>query len=270
MYNPRVLLTVTVLYLLLSTSGALAITDSREVKNIGIDEKTGESLPGDMRFVDENGKTVELKEFFNKKEPLVLNLVYFGCPRLCNYATEGLLQVMNEEESLDLGKDFKVLTVSFDTKDTPEIAAGKASRYRGMLKHGDPANGNWVFLTSDSGNIHRLTEAVGFKYKVDGDEFAHASALIILTPEGKISRYLPGIQYEPNDFKLSLLEASEGKIGSSAMLNKLLLFCYHFDPVGKKYALQALNVMKAAGVVTLLTLCGVLTYFWRRERQEPE
>jgi protein SCO1 len=270
MYNPRVLLTVTVLYLLLSTSGALAITDSREVKNIGIDEKTGEFLPGDMRFVDENGKTVELKEFFNKKEPLVLNLVYFGCPRLCNYATEGLLQVMNEEESLDLGKDFKVLTVSFDTKDTPETAAGKASRYRGMLKHGDPANGNWVFLTSDSGNIHRLTEAVGFKYKVDGDEFAHASALIILTPEGKISRYLPGIQYEPNDFKLSLLEASQGKIGSSAMLNKLLLFCYHFDPIGKKYALQALNVMKAAGVVTLLTLCGVLTYFWRRERQEPE
>lgn len=270
MYNPRVLLTVTVLYLLLSTSGALAITDSREVKNIGIDEKTGEFLPGDMRFVDENGKTVELKEFFNKKEPLVLNLIYFGCPRLCNYATEGLLQVMNEEESLDLGKDFKVLTVSFDTKDTPEIAAGKASRYRGMLKHGNPANGNWVFLTSDSGNIHRLTEAVGFKYKIDGDEFAHASALIILTPEGKISRYLPGIQYEPNDFKLSLLEASQGKIGSSEMLNKLLLFCYHFDPVGKKYALQALNVMKAAGVVTLLTLCGVLTYFWRRERQEPE
>jgi protein SCO1/2 len=92
----------------------------------------------------------------------------------------------------------------------------------------------------------------------------------VLTPQGKISRYLPGIQYEPNDFKLSLLEASEGRIGSSAMLNKLLLFCYHFDPVGKKYALQALNVMKAGGVVTLLTLCGVLTYFWRRERQEPE
>ena len=270
MHNPRVLLTVTVLCLLLSTSGALAITDSREVKNIGIDEKTGKFLPDDIRFADENGKPVELKDFFNDKKPLVLNLVYFGCPRLCNYATEGLLQVMNEEKSLDVGKDFKVLTVSFDAKDTPEIAAGKASRYRGILNHGDPANGNWVFLTSDSDNIRRLTEAVGFKYMVDGEEFAHASALIVLTPQGKISRYLPGIQYEPNDFKLSLLEASQGKIGSSAMLNKLLLFCYHFDPVGKKYALQALNVMKAGGVVTLLTLCGVLTYFWRRERQEPE
>lgn len=270
MFNPRVLLTVTVLYLLLSTSGALAITDSKEVKDIGIDEKTGEFVPGDIKFVDENGRSVEIKDFFNNKQPLLLNLVYFSCPRLCNYATEGLIQAMNEQKSLDLGKDYKVLTVSFDTKDTPEIAAGKASRYRGILQHGDPANPNWVFLTSDAENIRRLTEAVGFRYKVDGDEFAHASALIVLTPEGKVSRYLPGIQYEPNDFKLSLLEASQGKIGSSEMLNKLLLYCYHFDPVGKKYALQALNVMKAGGVVTLLTLCGVLTYFWRREKKKPE
>jgi len=270
MCNARVILTVTVLCLLLSASGASAITDSREVKNIGIDEKTGEFVPGDIRFTDESGKPVELKDFFNKKEPLVLNLVYFTCPRLCNYATQGLIQVMNEQESLDLGKDFKVLTVSFGTKDTPGIAAGKASKYRGILKHGDPSNGNWDFLTSDADNIRRLTEAVGFRYKVDGDQFAHASALIILTPEGKVSRYLPGIQYEPNDFKLSLLEASQGKIGSSEMLNKLLLYCYHFDPVGKKYALQALNVMKAGGVVTLLTLCGVLTYFWRKEKKEPE
>ena len=270
MHTPRVILTLTVLYLLLSTNGSLAITDSRDVKNIGIDEKTGEFVPGDIKFADENNQTVELKDFFTLKEPLVLNLVYFSCPRLCNYATDGLIQVMNEQEALDLGKDYKVLTVSFDAEDTPEIASGKASRYRGMLKHGDPANGNWEFLTSDADNIRRLTEAVGFRYMVDGDEFAHASALIILTPEGKISRYLPGIQYEPNDFKLSLLEASKGKIGSSEMLNKLLLFCYHFDPVGKKYALQALNVMKAAGVVTLLTLGGVLTYFWRREKKEPE
>jgi len=270
MHIPRVILTVTVLFLLLSASGSLAITDSREVKNIGIDEKSGEFVPGDIRFADENNKAVELKDFFTRKEPLILNLVYFSCPRLCNYATDGLLQVMNEQEALDLGKDFKVLTVSFDAEDTPGIASEKASRYRGLLKHGDPANGNWVFLTSDADNIRRLTEAVGFKYMVDGDEFAHASALIILTPEGKISRYLPGIQYDPNDFKLSLIEASRGRIGSSEMLNKLLLFCYQFDPVGKKYALQALNVMKAAGVVTLLTLGGVLTYFWRREKKEPE
>ncbi len=270
MFNPRIFLSVTVLFLLFSASGALAITDSKEVKNIGIDEKAGEFVPGDIRFADENGKSVELKDFFNEKKPILLNLVYFTCPRLCTYATEGLLQVMNEQESLDLGKDYKVLTVSFDTKDTPEIAAGKASRYRTVLKHGDPANGNWDFLTSDADNISRLTQAVGFKYKVDGEEFAHASALIVLTPEGKISRYLPGIQYDPNDFKLSLLEASQGKIGSSVMLNKLLLYCYHFDPIGKRYALQALNVMKAGGVVTLLTLCGVLTYFWRREKKEHE
>ncbi len=176
---------------------------------------------------------------------------------------------MNEQSSLEMGKDFKVLTVSFDPEDTPELSGAKAARYRELVKHGDSGKENWAFLTADAENIRRLTEAVGFKYKVDGEEFAHASALIILTPEGKISRYLPGIQYEPIDFRMSLLEASQGKIGSSEMLNKFLLFCYEFDPVGKKYALQALNVVKAGGVVTLLSICGVLTYFWKRERKDP-
>ncbi|MEW6145457.1 MAG: SCO family protein [Thermodesulfobacteriota bacterium] len=270
MYNSKALVKLSVLLLLFSTNHVFAITDSRDVKDIGIDEKTGALVPGDIRFADENNETVELRDFFNQAKPVVLNLVYFGCPRLCNFATEGLLQVMNEQGSLEIGKDYKVLTVSFDPEDTSDLSGTKASKYRGMVKHGDPGKENWVFLTSDTDNIRRLTEAVGFRYKVDGDEFAHASALIILTPEGKISRYLPGIQYESNDFRLSLLEASKGRIGSSEMLNKLLLFCYEFDPVGKKYALKALNVVKAAGVVTLLSICGVLTYFWRKERKEPE
>jgi protein SCO1/2 len=270
MHNPRLLLTIPVLLLIFSANYVFAITDSRDVKDIGIDEKTGVFVPGDISFTTESNENVELKDFFNPAKPVILNLVYFGCPRLCNFATDGLVQVMNEQNSLELGKDFKVLTVSFDPRDTPELSGTKASRYRKMVKHGDPGMENWVFLTSDAVNIRRLTEAVGFRYKVDGDEFAHASALIILTPEGKISRYLPGIQYEPGDFRLSLLEASRGRIGSSEMLNKLLLFCYEFDPVGKKYALKALNVVKAGGVVTLLSICGVLTYFWRRERKEPE
>lgn len=270
MHNPRLLLTVPVLLLLFSANYVFAITDSRDVKDIGIDEKTGVFVPGDIRFTTESNEIIELKDFFNPAKPVILNLVYFGCPRLCNFATDGLVQVMNEQNSLEMGSDFKVLTVSFDPRDTPELASTKASQYREMVKHGDSGMENWVFLTSDSENIRRLTEAVGFRYKVDGDEFAHASALIILTPEGKISRYLPGIQYEPGDFRLSLLEASRGRIGSSEMLNKLLLFCYEFDPVGKKYALQALNIVKAAGAVTLLSLCGILTYFWRRERKEPE
>ncbi|MCI0482196.1 MAG: SCO family protein, partial [Candidatus Dadabacteria bacterium] len=270
MYNAKALVKLSVLLLLFSTNYVFAITDSRDVKDIGIDEKTGALVPGDIRFADENHETVELRDFFNQAKPVVLNLVYFGCPRLCNFATDGLVQVMNEQGSLKIGKDFKVLTVSFDPGDTPELASTKASKYREMVKHGDSGMENWVFLTSDAENIRLLTEAVGFRYKVDGNEFAHASALIILTPEGKISRYLPGIQYEPGDFRLSLLEASRGRIGSSEMLNKLLLFCYEFDPVGKKYALKALNVVKAAGVVTLLSICGVLTYFWRKERKEPE
>lgn len=270
MRNIRLLLTIPVLLLLFSANHAFGISDTRDVKEIGIDEKTGQTVPGDIRFKTENNEDVELKNFFNPARPVLLNLVYFGCPKLCNYATDGLVQVMNEQKSLEIGKDFEVLTVSFDPRDTPELAGAKASKYREMVKRGDPGTGNWVFLTSDSENIRRLTEAVGFRYKMDGDDFAHASALIVLTPEGKISRYLPGIQYEPNDFKMSLLEASKGRIGSSEMLNKLLLFCYEFDPVGKKYALKALNVVKAGGVVTLLSICGVLTYFWRREKKGPE
>ena len=270
MHNPKLLVRISVLFILFSASYVYAITDSRDVKDIGIDEKTGDIIPGDITFLNEDNETVELKDFFTRGRPVILNLVYFGCPRLCNYATAGLVQVINEQNSLEIGKDFKILTVSFDPKDTPELAATKAARYRESVKQGNSGKENWVFLTSDPANIRRLTEAVGFKYKVDGDEFAHASALIVLTPEGKISRYLPGIQYEPIDFRMSLLEASRGRIGSSEMLNKMLLFCYEFDPVGKKYALKALKVVKAAGVVTLLSLCGILTYFWRKERKEPE
>jgi len=247
-----------------------AITDSDDVKNISIDEKLGEAIPGDIVFVDENLTELKFKDAFSLDKPIILNLAYYSCPRICNYGTDGLLQVLNELDAFSLGKDFKVFTASFDPDDSAEIAKTKALKYRELLENGQATKSNWPFLVSDDENINKLTQAVGFKYLKDGEEYAHPSALIVLTPDGTISRYLYGIQHEPSDLRLVLLEASKGEIGSSKVINQVLLFCYGFDPIGKRYALKALNVVKAGGVVTLLSLCGVLTFLWRRERKDPE
>lgn len=270
MFKAKLILTMLVPILFFSLNGAHAITDSRDIKEIGIDEKLGSVIPDNIFLRDENNAKIQFRALLADNRPTVLNLVYYSCPRLCNFASDGLLQVINETDSLFLGKDFKVLTVSFDPEDGAEIAKSKAVKYRASTQRGEAVEENWKFLTGDPENIQKLTESVGFRYKKDGEEFAHASALIVLTPEGKISRYLHGIQHDPSDFRLSLIEASEGEVGSSRVINKVLLFCYGFDPIGKRYALKALNIVKAAGVVTLFALCGVLTYFWRKERNEPE
>lgn len=267
MYKFKLITSALFAIALLSSELGFAITDSRDVKEIGIDEKLGDTIPADITLIDQNNNPVNFSDLLSSDTPTVLNLVYYSCPKLCNFGTDGLLQVINETDQLDLGKDYKLLTVSFDPEDLPELASKKAQKYHNRTKKIQGSPENWPFLTADAANIKRLTESVGFRYKIDGEEFAHASALIIITPEGQISRYLYGIQHIPSDFRMSLLEASKGEIGSSSLVNKVLLFCYGFDPVGKKYALQALNIVKAGGVVTLLTLCVGLTYFWRRENR---
>lgn len=267
MHKLKLILSIFFVVSLLYSGYVFAITDSRDVKDIGIDEKLGDVIPSDIIFTDENNNEVLFGDLLSADTPTVLNLVYFSCPRLCNYGTDGLLQVVNETDSLQLGKDYKLLTISFDPADTTELASKKSAQYHKKAKKIKGTNQNWPFLTADAENIKKLTDSVGFRYKIDGEEFAHPSALIIITPEGKISRYLYGIQHIPSDFKLSLLEASKGEIGTSSLVNKVLLYCYGFDPVGKKYALKALNIVKAGGVVTLLTLGVGLTYFWRREKR---
>ncbi len=265
MNKTKLILSVLLLMMLFSAESVFAITDARDIKDIGIDEKLGDIIPSEITLLDENNNIVVFEDLLSTDTPTVLNLVYYSCPKLCNFATDGLLKVVNETDSLELGKDYKIITVSFDPEDTTELASKKAFKYREATKQAQATELNWPFLVGDDENINKLTEAVGFKYKVDGEEFAHSSALIVITPEGQISRYLHGIQHIPSDFRLSLLEASKGEIGDSKLLNSVLLFCYGFDPVGKKYALKALNVVKAGGVVTLLTLGIGLTYFWRRE-----
>ena len=261
-------LLLTLILLIFYSSLSYPVTNTQDLKDIGVDEKLGESTPLDLTFYDEDGKRVKLGDFFEEDKPVILTLVYYSCPRICSFILNGVQDAVNNLSSLSLGRDFKIISVSFNPDDSYNLAHEKASNYYKGLENGHFPKGNWRFLTGDQENISRLTQAVGFKYRKDGEEFAHPSTIIILTPKGEISRYLYGVQYEPQDLRLALLEASNGNIGPSKLLNKVMLFCYEFDPVGKKYALQALNVVKAGGVVTLLSLIGLLTYFWRKEKKD--
>lgn len=261
----RILLAFVLLLQFSSTTDA--ITDTRDIKDIGIKERLGDYVPSNLTFYDEDGRRVELREFFQGKKPVVLTLNYYECPTLCSYVLNGVLNGVNKLDSLTLGKDFSIVTVSFNPADTPELAKTKSQIYHKSLQNGQSHEGEWHFLTGDKENIRNLIQAVGFKVKKDGKEFAHPSAIVVLTPRLQISRYLYGVQFEPKDLRLALIEASDGKIGSSELLNKVMLFCYQFDPVGRKYAFQAMNVMKAGGVLTLLSVAGIMVYFWRREKE---
>ncbi len=246
---------------------AYAISNTADIKDIGIDEKLGDTIDLDIDFVNQNGDKVNLAGYFNEK-PVVINMLYLSCPRICTFALDGSLEVINETTDLKLGPDYEFLSISFNPEETHIISEEKSEKYiSGLKKKNEKNNENgWTFLTSDAENINKLTQSIGYNFKKDGDEFAHPSALVILTPEGKVSRYLYGLQHNPKDFKLALIESSDGKIGESSLANKVLLFCYQFDPIGKRYALKALNIVKAGGVVTLLALSGFLAIFWVREK----
>ena len=252
---------------ILFASDVRALSNVNDVKEIGFDEKLASAIDLNTEFRRENGETVSMSSFFGQEKPVLLSLAYFTCPRLCLLATDGVLEVINQMGSFRPGKDYTVVTVSFDPEESPDVIGAKAARYREALAGGDDEAEDWHFLTATTENILRLTDSVGFRFKKDGEEFAHPSGIVILTPDGIISRYLYGVQHDPRNFKLSLIEASEGEIGSSELLNKVLMFCYQFDPVGKRYALAALNVVKAGGMVTLAVLVTFLCLMWKRERK---
>ena len=221
------------------------------LKDVGIDQKLNDSISLDLAFRDEAGRPVTLGQFFAGK-PVVLSLVYYNCPMLCTQVLNGMERSLRDVP-MDIGKQFSIVTVSIDPTERPALAAAKRALYTGL--YGRPgATEGWHFLTGDEPEIKKLANAVGFRYAYDAQskQFAHASAIMILTPEGRISRYLYGIQYSARDLRLGLVEASQGKIGTP--VDQILLFCYHYDPATGKYSLLISRILKAAGVFTILVI----------------
>ena len=231
------------------------------VQGAGIDQRLEQPVPLDLVFRDEAGKSVTLGEYFQDR-PVILVLAYHRCPGLCSLVLNSLVETMRKLP-LEPGSDYRVVVVSFDPKDTPEIAAAKKKAY--ALELGRPsAEAGWHFLTGDEEAIRRLTGAAGFRYFFDQNrgDYVHASAIMIVTPQGKLSRYFLGLAYPPRDVRLALVEAAEGKIGSRS--DQLLLLCLSFDPTTGKYTLTALTIMRTGGVVTVLVLAVMLVWGWRR------
>jgi protein SCO1 len=233
------------------------------LQGVGIEQKLNGQVPLDLVFRDEAGRPVPLRTFFQTKKPVILALVYYRCPMLCTQILNGLESSL-KAVSFDPGREFEVVSVSFDPKDTPELAASKKQMY--LRRYGRPNTANgWHFLTGDPASIKGLTDAAGFHYKYDPatDQFAHASGILILTPDGRISKYFYGVEYAPRDVRLGLVEASQEKIGNA--VDEILLFCYHYDPKTGKYGAVALNSLRAAGAGFAL-VCGVfLVIAFRRE-----
>ncbi len=222
-------------------------------------------IPADLEFRDESGKSVRLGDFFGKK-PIVLSLVYFDCPALCTEVLNGELRSLRSI-SLDLGKDFEAVTVSFEPKDTPALAKAKRDVYLGQYNRAGRRRTTGTFSPASQPSIDALTKAVGFQYAYDSAirQYAHAAAIMVLTPDGRIDRYFYGVVYPARDLRLGLVEASQGKIGSP--IDHALLYCYQYDPMTGKYGVVVINVLRAAGGLTVLGLGMFMTMMFLRERK---
>jgi protein SCO1/2 len=260
-----VLRRILLLVLVTLFSGAAHAADPQDaiLLQIGVDEKLGAQVPLDLPFTDASGKAVRLGDFLGDG-PVILTLNYYTCPMLCPLTFRGLATTMADVKDLSPSKDYRVVTVSIDPAEIPEIVRAKANESHALVPGLKDPDSRWPFLYGSAESIRRLTEAVGYRYMKVGTGFAHPSAQIVLSPGGKVSRYLYGFEIPPRDFKLALLEAADGKIGASSAENVILLYCFHYDPVGKKYSLVAMNVMKLAGAVTLVLLGGLLAVLWVR------
>lgn len=238
------------------------------LQKVGIEQKLGNQLPLDAEFKNEDGQTVKLGEYFNKNKPVVLALVYYECPMLCNEVLNGLTGSL-KGISFDAGKDFDVVAISFDPRenDKPDLAKNKKESY--LKRYGrETAENGFHFLTGTQSEIDKVADAVGFKYYWDErtGQFAHAGGIMVVTPDGKMSKYFYGIDYAPKDLKFGIMESADGKIGNPA--EQLYLYCYHYDPATGTYGLAILRVMRVAAVITLLAIGGMLFAFWRYKKKD--
>lgn len=245
-------------------TGAVSTGLPTALRDVKIEQKLNQQLPLDLTFRDETGQSVKLGQYFGQR-PVVLSLVYYECPMLCTQVLNGMLESVRVLP-FQLGKEYDVVTISFDPRETPELAQSKKKIYVGYLPERMQANANagWHFLTGDAESIRQITDAVGFRYHYDEStkQFAHASGIMIATPQGKLSRYYYGISYSARDMRLGLIESSENKIGTAA--DELLLYCYHYDPTKGKYGAAVMNIVRAGGIATLLVIVGMFFVLRRR------
>jgi protein SCO1/2 len=241
-------------------------TTPAELQGVDVVEHLGGALPADAVFRDTEGKTVKLGDFFDGKRPTLFVFAYHTCPMLCSLVLDATVRATNEV-TWTVGREFDVVSVSIDPNDTPETATKKRGQVVASYARASQSERGWHFLVGDEVNIRKVTEAVGFQYRYDArqKQYAHPAAIYLLTPTGHLARYLYGIQFDPADIRLGLLEASEGR--SISTTEKLLLYCYHYDPQGKRYSLVAMNVMRLGGGITLGAIGGFLAIMWARERR---
>ena len=233
--------------------------------DVGIDQNLGAGLPLDLPFRDEGGNPVTLGEYFGAK-PVVLSLVYYRCPMLCTEVLNGMVECFRGLR-FTAGKEFTVVTVSIDPRETPDLAKEKKEGY--LAAYGrEGAAGGWHFLTGDAQDVAALAKATGFHYLFDSTsgQFAHAAGIMVATPGGRLSRYFYGVEYEPRDVRLALVEASRARIGS--MVDRILLLCYHYDPLTGRYGPVIMNIFRGAGALTILVLGGGILILLRRERRK--
>lgn len=268
MQRPPILLAAALLLLtagLLCPPAAAQVQSRNLVDDVGLDQHLNEQLPLDLEFTNEKGEKVQLKDYFGEK-PVILTCVYYRCPMLCTQVLNGVLKSTNAM-SLDMAKDYTVLSISIDPRETTEMAAAKKETYVKSYRRPGAQEG-WHFFTGSEESIAALTKAVGFRYRYDeeSDQYLHASGIVVLTPTGRISRYHYGIDYPPRDLRLSLVESSQNRIGSP--VDQILLLCFHYDPKTGKYGLVISNALRLAGCTTLAVLATFLVkmYFLERRR----
>lgn len=245
------------------TRGDAASMAPPQLKEVTFRQRLNEPLPLDVSFTDESGHVVRLGEFFGKQRPVVLAFVYYRCPMLCTQVMNGISSAI-KVLPFTPGREFDVVLISFDSRDTPATATEKK---RAHLQYwsSESTAGAWHLLTGDDDAIRRATSAAGFNYRWDGatGQFAHVSGVLVVTPDGRLSRYFYGVEYSPKDLRMALVESGEGKIGSA--IDELLLYCFHYDPESARYGVIVMNLIRLGGVVTLALMIGFILIMRRRD-----
>ncbi len=235
------------------------------LEGVGVTEHPNAQIPLELEFVDTGGKKVTLAEIFDGTRPVILTLNYSDCPKLCSVQLNGLVAAM-KKMPWNLGDQYQVVTISIDPLETADRARLTKQKY--INDYGRPGSGEgWHFLVGREENIQKVADTVGFGYRLVGKQYVHAAVLILCTPEGRVSRYVYRVEYDPQTLRLSLYEAGQGRVGSTT--DRVLLFCFHYDPESGRYSVAAFNLMRAAGVLTVVIFGGMLSVYWLRERRRP-